>query len=104
MMPLIYFMMLPIYIDRRRCLLLEKSLHSLCITIYVHSNIFTKVHVVAIVLPYTSFFNSIVYNLNGPVVIALANKSAAQSSSHTGILERFSLPGISLLFIDPCIY
>ncbi len=37
MMPLVYFMTLPSYVDRRCCLLLEKSLHSLCITIDVHS-------------------------------------------------------------------
>ena len=42
-----------------------------------------------------------IYNLNGPVVIALTSKSDAQSSSHTRILKKFSLPGISLLFIDP---
>jgi hypothetical protein len=104
MMPLVYFMTLPSYVDRRRWLLLEKSLHSLCIPIYVHSNIFTKVNVIALVLSYTSFFITIVYNLNGPVVIALASKSDAQSSSHTRSLKRFGLPGISLLFIDPCIY
>ena len=50
MMPLVYFMKLPSYVDRRRCLLLEKNLHSLCITIYEHSNTFTKVHVIAMVL------------------------------------------------------
>jgi hypothetical protein len=51
-----------------------------------NSNIFTKVHVIAMV--YTSFFISIVYYLNGPVVIALASKSDAQSSSHTRILKK----------------
>jgi hypothetical protein len=40
------------------------------------------------VLCYTSSFNSIVYNLNGLVVIALASKSDAQSSSHTRILKK----------------
>jgi hypothetical protein len=50
MMPLVYFMTLPTYVDKSRCLLLEKNLHSLCITIYVHSNTFTKVHVIAMVL------------------------------------------------------
>jgi hypothetical protein len=91
MMPLVYFMMLPSYVDRRRCLLLEKNLHSLCITIYVHSNTFTKVHVIAIVLSLYKlykFFNSIVYNLNGPVVRALTSKSDAQSSSHTRFLKK----------------
>jgi hypothetical protein len=36
----------------------------------------------------TSFFNNIVYNLNGPVVIALPSKSDAQSSSHNRILKK----------------
>ncbi len=58
MMPLVYFMTFPSYVDRRRCLLLEKSLHSLCITIDAHGNIFTKVHVIAMLLSlYKSFFN-----------------------------------------------
>ncbi len=87
MIPIVYFMTLPSYVDRRHCLLLEKSLHSLCITIYVHSNIFTKLHVFAVVFS-LQFFDSIVYNLNGPVVIALASKSDAQSSSHTRILKK----------------
>ena len=84
-------MTLPSYVDRRRCLLLEKNLHSLCITIYEHSNTFTKVHVIAMVLLYTSyisFFNIIVYNLNGPVVRALTSKSDDQSSSHTRFLKK----------------
>jgi hypothetical protein len=34
------------------------------------------------------FFKSIIYNLNGPVVIALARKSDAQSSSPTRILKK----------------
>ncbi len=38
--------------------------------------------------PYTSFFISIVYNLNGLVVIALAIKSDDQSLSHTRILKK----------------
>ncbi len=88
MMPLVYFMTLPSYVDRRRCLLLEKSLHSLCITIYVHSNIFTKVHVIAMVLSFYKLFVCIVYNLNGPVVIALTSKSDAQSLSHTRIFKK----------------
>jgi hypothetical protein len=89
MMPLVYFMMLPSYVDRRRCLLLEKSLHSLCITIYVHSNNFTKMHAIAMVLSlYQIFFKAIVYNFNGPVVIALATKPDAQSSNHTRILKK----------------
>ena len=90
MMPLVYFMTLPSYVDRRRCLLLEKSLHSLCITIYVHSNIFTKVHVIAMVWSIYKFFYNIVYNLNGPVVIALplASKYDAQSSIHIRILKK----------------
>jgi hypothetical protein len=89
MMPLVYFMMFPSYVDRRRCLLLEKSLHSLCITIYVHSNIFTKVHVIAMLLSLDKFFLLVnVYILNGPVVIALASKSDGQSSSHTRILKK----------------
>ena len=56
MMPLVYFMALPSYVDRRRCLLLEKNLHSLCITIYVYSNTSTKVHVIAMVLSLYKFF------------------------------------------------
>jgi hypothetical protein len=54
MMPLVYFKTLPSYVDRMCCLLLEKSLHSLCITIYVH--IFTKVHVIALVFCLHKFF------------------------------------------------
>jgi hypothetical protein len=88
MMPLVYFMTYPSYVDRRRCRLLEKNLHFLCITIYVQSNIFTKVHVIAMYRPYTSFFDINVYNLNGPVVRALANKSDDQSSSHARILKK----------------
>ncbi len=34
------------------------------------------------------FKKNIVYNLNGPVVIALASNSDDQSSSHTRILEK----------------
>jgi hypothetical protein len=102
MMPLVYFMALPSYVDRRRCLLLEKSLHYLCITIYVQSNIFTKAHVTSVILSLYKFIKSVVYNINGPVLKALVSKSDVQSSSHTRIL--ISLPGISLLFIDPCIY
>ena len=34
------------------------------------------------------FFIIIVYNLNGPVVIALASKYDAQSSSHTRIIKK----------------
>ncbi len=56
------------------------------------------------ILSLYKFFSNIVYNLNGPVVIALTSKFDAQSSSHTRILKRFSLSGISLLFIDPRIY
>ncbi len=37
---------------------------------------------------YKFFFIRIVNNLNGPVVIALASKSDAQSSSHTIILKK----------------
>ncbi len=99
MMPLVYFMTFPSYVDRRRCLLLEKSLHFLCITIYVQNTCNCNVIVLIKVV-----FNFIVYNLNGPVVIALARKSDVQSSSHARILKKISLPGISLLFIDPCIY
>ncbi len=40
------------------------------------------------ILSLYKFFNSLVYNLNGPVVIALAGKSDAQSSSHTKILIK----------------
>jgi hypothetical protein len=88
-MPLVYFMTLPSYVDRRPCLLLEKSLPSLCITIYVHSNIFYKstCNCNGNVLIQV-FFNNIVYNLNGPVVTALAFKSDAQSSSHTRIFKK----------------
>ncbi len=40
--------------------------------------------------PYTSFFIGILYNLNGPVVIALplASKYDAQSSIHIRILKK----------------
>ncbi len=41
-----------------------------------------------IVSLYKFFFQSIIYNLNGPVVIALAGKSEAQSSSPTRILKK----------------
>ncbi len=34
------------------------------------------------------FFKNIIYNLNGPVVIALARKSDGQSSSPTRILKK----------------
>ena len=37
---------------------------------------------------YISFFNSMVYNLNGPVAIALARKSDAQSLSPTRTLKK----------------
>ncbi len=55
---------------------------------YVHSNILTKVHVIAMILSLYKFFNGIVYNLNGPVVVALASNSDTQSSSHTRILKK----------------
>jgi hypothetical protein len=84
MIQLVYFMTLPSYVDRRHCQLLEKSLHSLCITFYVHSN----VHVIAMVLTLYKFFICIAYNLNGPVVIVLASKFKVQSSSHTRILKN----------------
>jgi hypothetical protein len=61
MMPLVYFMTLSSYVDRRRCLLLEKTLHSLRITIYVHSNIFTKVHIIEMVLCLYKFFLIVLY-------------------------------------------
>ncbi len=89
MIPLVYFMMFPSYVDRRCCLPLEKSILFLCITIYVHSNIFTKVHVIAMLLSlYKFFFKDIAYNLNGPVVIGQASKSDVQSSIHTKILIK----------------
>ena len=102
MMPLVYFMTLPSYVDRRRCLLLEKSLHSLCIQFMYIVIFFTKEHVTSVILSLYKFIKSVVYNFNGPVLKALVSKSDVQSSSHTRIL--ISLPGISLLFIDPCIY
>ncbi len=56
------------------------------------------------VLSLHKFFITVEYNLNGPVVIALGNKSDAQSSNHTRILKKISLPLISLVFIDSYIY
>ncbi len=90
MMPLVYFMMLPSYVDRRRSLPLEKSLHFLCITVYVHSNIFTIAITCTFVLSLYKFFIGILYNLNGPVVIALplVSKSDAHSSIHIRILKK----------------
>jgi hypothetical protein len=46
------------------------------------------VHVIIMVLSLYKFFTCMVYNLNGPVVIALASKSEIQSSSHTWILKN----------------
>ncbi len=99
---------LPSYVDRRRCLLLEKNLHFLCITIYVHCNTFTKVHEIAMVLS--------LYKLYKFFLIVLYTTSMVQWLEHwqadlmlrvqvtLDFSKRFSLPGISLLFIDPCIY
>ncbi len=55
MMPLVYFMTLPSYVNRRRCLLLQKSLHSLCFTMYIV--IFLQKYMsLQWYCPYTSFF------------------------------------------------
>jgi hypothetical protein len=83
MMPLVYFMTLPSYVDRRHCLLLERAsipyaLQFMYIVIFLQKYMQLQWY-----CPYTSFFNIIVYNLNGPVVIALTCTFDAQSSSHT---------------------
>jgi hypothetical protein len=88
-MPLLYFMTLPSYVDRRRCLLLEKSsipyaLQFMYIVILLQK--YVKLQWYCPYTRYTNFFNSIVYNLIGIVVIALARNSDVQSSSHTRIL------------------